>query len=290
MKDIFRVIVKGILILITAAVLVFIVMALFKAGLLFWFGKKVFAFAGGVLGLDYYTSLFASVSLTACLAMSFPFSLFSLFIGKRRLTVPLISIIVATLVWGSYNIWGNTNNFDQLSGESNLYIAETPEGRVECRGNNCKFEKKYGIRYVRVTSEMLIREANERKAQAEIERTKEDAAKEEAMKEAQKQEELVQQEQKEREEREAKDRLEQLALEREREARQRQELEVEAARQRLLAEQQERARMVEAERQREAARQQEVEQTRYRQSEAPREPYRTRRVVRQMRVGDLLFR
>jgi hypothetical protein len=240
LSEAFKSVAKITIIVLSATVLFFAFLGLFKIGALYWFYTKVFGFASGMLGLDYYTSLFITVFLVSGVAIATPVFIGSVMFGRKALIIPAIVVIVIGLACASVHTVGRDVNFNQITGEQNLYMARTPDGKVYCRGINCKFDTKYGIRYVPVTTEMLINEAKEERARADAAHLAEENARKKTMRQVKKEEELARQEQRKREERESKERLEQFKLEQEREARQRVELEVEAIKQRLLAGQQER--------------------------------------------------
>ncbi|OPY74538.1 MAG: hypothetical protein A4E65_03813 [Syntrophorhabdus sp. PtaU1.Bin153] len=141
--------------------LIFILLSIFKVGLVFWFYDRVFDWISARLGFDYYLAHFVALSMTAIFSSMYPYLMWTFLIGRYKLQTTLAIIAASGIMCLLVYTVGGDVYFDRQTGQPLKWYADTPEGRTF--SNSPGYDKKFGIKLKPYTTETAQREGEAKK-------------------------------------------------------------------------------------------------------------------------------
>lgn len=124
---------KIILIVATAVVALFVLLAFLRFGFIYWIYSTVEDWVTIRLGFDYYVAQLIATAFSAIFSLLLPMLAWYIFLGKKQAWGIGIIIGVQALICVSIYTLGSGVCFDRRTGKPLCYYADTPKGRVWSR-------------------------------------------------------------------------------------------------------------------------------------------------------------
>lgn len=153
--DIFRYrFAKYILIGITALLALFLLLAIFRIGFIYWLWSTVETWVTVRLGLDYYAAQLVTTIIVSIVTLLLPSLAWYLLLGKKQAWGTAAMIGGQALIFILVYTVGQGVCFDRRTGAPLCWYADTPEGRQFSLTPG--YHPKYGIEYKQYTREMAL--------------------------------------------------------------------------------------------------------------------------------------
>lgn len=153
-KNSFYRIAKYVLTAITVLLIVFLLLSIFRVGLIYWLWSSVETWVTVRLGLDYYATQLLTTIVVSLVVAILPSIAWYLLIGKRKWQGTAAMIGGQALIFILVYTIGSSVCFDRRTGETLCWYADTPDGRYF--SSTSGFHPKYGMKLEQYTQEIAL--------------------------------------------------------------------------------------------------------------------------------------
>ncbi len=145
---------KYVLTAITVLLILFLILSLFRVGLVYWLWSSVETWVTVRLGLDYYATQLITTIVVSLVVAIMPTIAWYLLLGKNKWQGTAAMIGGQALIFILVYTIGSSVCFDRRTGEPLCWYADTPEGRYFSL--TAGFHPKYGSELKQYTREIAL--------------------------------------------------------------------------------------------------------------------------------------